>query len=198
MDQPMGNPPPKKSGGALKWILIGCGGIIFLGVAFVGVSVWLVSRAFNTDPAKVEAAAKEIVPFETPAGFKGTFSMSIGFKMAALMAGQSGEGGMIVLMTVPGGKQNEAQMRRQMKENMEKQGKSQEVVEKRKNEKFKVRSQEVEASVDVTSGQGSEERSLQYTLVTENAAGSTVLMMISGPEKKMDHDWVQKFLDTVK
>src|SRR2546423_5054560 len=98
MDQPASN-QPKKSGGVFKWVLLGCGGVILLIVAFVGISSYLVYRSMNTDPAKVETAAQEIVKFEMPAGYKGAFSMSMmGVKMATL----TGEGGSaIVLVTIP-------------------------------------------------------------------------------------------------
>src|SRR5207237_7131491 len=103
----------------------------------------------------------------------------------------------IVLMTMPG-MANQEQLRAQMRANMEKQGRSQEVVEKRKNETFKVRGKEVESSVEVTSPKGSDARMLQYTFAVDGAAGQTVLLVVTGPEKDADHAWVQKFLDTVK
>jgi len=198
MDQPMGN-PPKKSGGALKWILLGCGGIILLIVAFFGISGYLVYRSFNTDPAKVETTAQEILPFQKPEGYKGMFSMSVmGVKMAALSAGEQGAGGSIVLVAVPAGT-NQEQMRAQMKANMEKQGQSQEVIEKRKNESFKVRGKAVDSMVDVVASKGSgDARMHQYTLSVDGPSGQPVLMVITGPEKQVDHDWVQKLLDTVK
>src|SRR6185295_9928328 len=130
MDQPVANQAPRKSGGgALKWVLLGCGGLLLLVVAFFGISGYLVYRSFNTDPTKVEATAQEILVFEKPAGYKGAFSMSVmGVKMAALMA-DGGAGGSIVMITMPG-KANQEQLRAQMRANMEKQGQSTEVVEK--------------------------------------------------------------------
>ena len=201
MDQPVSNQPPKKSGGALKWILLGCGGIILLGVAFFGVMGYLAYKSFNTDPAKVETSAQEMLTFDKPAGYKGVFSMSMmGMKMASLVSGTPGQAGSgsIVLVTMPGGQANQEQLRAQMRANMEKQGQSQDIVEKRKSETFKVRGKDVEASVDLTSPKGSDARMLQYTLMVDNASGGTVLLVLSGPEKQADHDWVQKFLDTVK
>jgi hypothetical protein len=200
MDQPTGNAPQKKSGGALKWILLGCGGIILLGVALFGIMGYLAYKSFNTDPVKVEAAAQEILTFEKPAGFRGVASVSIaGFRTATLMSGTAGQPGnsALVLVTMPG-KENQEQLRAKMKENLEKQGQSQEVVEKRKSQTFKVRGKDVDAAVDVTIHKGADERMLQYTLSIDNSAGNTVILLLSGPETKTDHDWVQKFLDTVK
>jgi hypothetical protein len=201
MDQPVSNQPPKKSGGALKWVLLGCGGILLLGAAFIGVMGYLAYKSVSTDPAKVEAAAQEILTFEKPAGFRGVASFSIaGFRTATLTMGTGDQpgGSAIILMTMPGGKANQEQMRAKMKENMEKQGRSEEVVEKRKSETFKVRGKDVEGSVDVTVHKGADERMLQYTLMVDNAAGNPVFILLSGPEKATDHAWVQKFLDTVK
>jgi hypothetical protein len=201
MDQPVSAQPPKKSGGALKWILLGCGGIIFLGVALIGVMTYLAYKTFSKDPAQVEAAAQEILVFEKPAGYKGVFSMSMmGVKMATLMKGAAGQPDVasIVLMAMPAGKVDPEQLRGQMRANMEKQGHSQEVVEKRKKETFKVRGKDVESSVDVTVHKGSDGRMLQYEMVLDGSGGGPVLLVLSGPEKDADHAWVQKFLDTVK
>jgi hypothetical protein len=199
MNQPNGT-TPQKSGGVLKWVLLGCGGIVLLGVAFFGIMGYMAYKSFNTDPAKVEASAHEILPFEKPAGYKGVFSMSMmGVKMATLISGTPGQAGSgsIVLVTMPG-KGNQEQLRAQMRANMEKQGQSQEIVEKRKNETFKVRGKDVDATVDVTIPKGSDGRMLSYTIPVDDASGNTVLVMLSGPEKQADHDWVQKFLDSVK
>jgi hypothetical protein len=200
MNQPVANQPPKKSGGALKWVLLGCGGIILLGIAFFGIMTYLAIKSFNTDPAKVEAAAQEILPFEKPSGFNGMFSMSMmGVKMAALGTGGSDQQGAgLVLLTMPGGKANQEQLRAQMRSNMEKQGRSQEILEKRKSESFKVRGKEVDADVEVTIHKGHDERMLQYTMVLDGPTGNPVLAVLSGPEKQADHGWVQKFLDSVK
>jgi hypothetical protein len=120
--------------------------------------------------------------------------------MATLVSGTAGQAGCgtIVLVTMPGGKENQEQMRIQMRQNMEKQGQSQEIVEKRKNETFKVRGKDVDATVELTSPKGTDARMLQYSLSVNNAAGNTVLLVLTGPEKQADHDWVQKFLDSVK
>lgn len=202
MDQPSA-PPPRKSGGALKWILIGCGGILFLIAAFIGVSAYLVYRSFNTDPAKVEASAQEILPFEKPAEFKGAFSMSVmGFKMAFLSSGDpkapSPDAAMIILASFQGGKQNQEQFQRQLKESLEKQGQSQQVAEQRPVETFKVRGKDVPSQVAVVKNENTQATALQYTLSLDGPGSAPAILMIIGPEKKVDHAWVQKLLDTVK
>jgi hypothetical protein len=203
MDQPAGNPLPRKSGGgALKWILLGCGGIILLIVAFVAVSSYLVYRSFNTDPVKVEETAQEIVKFDKPAGFKGMFSVSMmGVKFAVFgpANAQDASGAAIVLGNFPSGKQNQEQFQRQLKESMEKKGHSQEVSEQRPAETFKVRGNDVPAQVAVMSQKNNADaKILQYILALDNTGGNTTLIMVMGPEKTTDHAWVQKFLDTVK
>ena len=190
---------PPKSGGVLKWILLGCGGLLLIGAILIGVSVYLVSRSFNTDPGKVEAVAQEIVTFEKPAGYKGAFSMSMmGMTSAVLVAGPDGSGGSIVFAVIPAAQGNQEQFEKQLKASLEKQGQNQEVTEQRKAETFKVRGRDVTAQVGVVSPKGSEARSLQYTITFEGGSGKTVMLMVSGPEQTTDHAWVQKFLDTVK
>jgi hypothetical protein len=190
---------PPKSGGVLKWILLGCGGLLLIGAILIGVSVYLVSRSFNTDPGKVEAVAQEIVTFEKPAGYKGAFSMSMmGMTSAVLVAGPDGSGGTIVFSVIPAAQGSQEQFEKQLKASLEKQGQNQEVTEQRKAETFKVRGRDVTAQVGVVSPKGSEARSLQYTITFEGGSGKTVMLMVSGPEQTTDHAWVQKFLDTVK
>ncbi len=200
MNQPAGT-PPQKSGGALKWILLGCGGIILLIVAFFAVSTYLVYRAFNTDPVKVEQASQEIVKFDKPAGWKGVFSMSVmGFKMAMLSSGdpKAPDNAMVILASFDGAKQNQEQFQRQMKDSLEKQGQSQQVSEQRPAETFKVQGKDVAAQVAVVKNQNTNAQALQYTLALDRPGGNTAMLMIIGPEKVVDHAWVQKFLDTVK
>lgn len=199
MDQPNAN-PPKKSGGIFKWVLLGCGGILLIGAALIGFGAYKAYQGFSTDPAKVEASAKEILTFETPADFKGQFAMSMmGFKMIALGAqGDIGKG-MIMLMTVPGGKGNQEQLKAQMNANMQMQGQNQNTVsEPRPAEKFKVRGQELPAQVNLVTPKNGGTPQLQYMLAPDASNGDTVLLVIQGAEKNVTHDWVQKFLDTVK
>ena len=201
MNQPAAITPPKKSGGALKWILLGCGGIVLLGMAGFGVMVYLVYKNVNRDPAKVEATAQEILNFEKPPGYKGFFSMSLmGFKVASLIKGEPGQPDVatIGLMAIPPGNVDPDQLRAQMRQTMEKEGQHQEIVEKRKKESFKVRGKDVDASVDVTIHKGADSRMLQYTMVVDGPSGNPVFLSISGPEMQADHAWIQKFLDTVK
>ena len=191
---------PKKSGGALKWILLGCGGLIFLAVAFFAVTGYLVYRGMNTDPAKVETSAKEIMAFQKPEGFNGVFSMSMmGLKMAMFMKTPGDESnGSLMIGSFPSGGQSREQFQAQIQQNMKQQGHSAEITEKRPAETFKVRGQDVTADVGLVSPKDAEVKVIQYTLTVDAASGKMGMIMISGPEKTFDHAWVQKFLDTVK
>ena len=203
MSSPETNPPalpPKakeKKGGVLKGIAIGCGVIILiiLGVSTVG--GYLFYRGFSADPAKAESVAQEILAHETPAGFKGEFSMSMmGMKMAAIASGGGDE--RLMFMAIPGARASQDDLQRQMRQAMKKRGDDRDVVEDRGREKFNVRGKEAEAQVQVTAGKGGNGRLLQYVLTLDGKAGNPVLLLIMGNEKRLDHAWVQKFLDTVK
>jgi len=197
----LGPHAPRQSGGALKWILLGCGGLMLLIVAFFAVSGWAVYRSFNTDPAKVDAGAKEILTFEKPAGLKGVGSMSMmGFRMATYGPEDPKKDGGVFLMVAsfPTGKQNQAQYQQQIDANMKQQGHSAEGAERLPNETFKVRGGEVTAQVSAMKDQKTGARSLHYMLVLEGDSKKMVMITIGGSEKTADHAWVQKFLDTVK
>ena len=200
MTYPAAN-PPKQSGGALKWILLGCGGTVLLAVGFFAIAGYLVYRSVNTDPAKAEAAAQEIVTFQKPEGFRGMFSMSMmGMQMASLTRGTPNEqgSGMIMIASFPAGKDTQEQFRTQIDQSMKQQGQSREVSEQRPAETFKVRGQDVSAQVGVIGAKDSPARSLQYMLTIDGAPGKMLMITIQGPESTTDHAWVQKFLDTIK
>src|SRR6185503_3702237 len=189
---------PRQGGGALKWILLGCGGLILLVVAFFAVSGYAVYRSFNTDPAKVETAAQEILKFEKPAGFKGVASVSMmGFRTATFGPEDPKATGNIMLMVAsfPSGKQSQEQYQQQIDANLKKQGHSQEGSERLPNETFKVRGNDVTAQVSAIKDENGGVRSLQYMLTFENG-GKMAMITLMGPEKTVDHAWVQKFLDT--
>src|SRR5262249_47955807 len=126
MDQPTGSESPKKKSGVLKWILLGCGGVILIVVVGLGTVGYILYRnVANSDPAGAELVATEILPIEIPSGFKGRFSMNmLGMKMAALGSGEtrSRDQSVILLMKMPGGKANQEAMRKRMLENFERQG----------------------------------------------------------------------------
>jgi len=203
MNHPELNPhaPRQNGGGALKWILLGCGGLMLLVVAFVAVSGWAVYRSFDTDPAKVDAAAKEILTFDKPAGLKAVGSVSMmGFKTATYGPEdpKNKEGAtMLMVSSFPTGKQNQAQYQQQIDANLKKQGHSQEGAERLPNETFQVRGNDVTAQVSALTDKNTSARSRHYMLLIESS-GKTVMIMVLGSEKTIDHAWMQKFLDTVK
>jgi len=192
--------PQKSGGGAVKWILLGCGGLVFIGITVFAIGGYFIYKGFNTDPAKVEVSAKEIVTFEKPEGFKGVFSMSMmGLKMAMLMRNPTDESaGSIIIASFPAGKGSQEQFQKQIDDSMKQQGRSREVSERRPAETFKVRGKEVTAEVGLIGAKDSPSRSIQYTVIFEGEPGKMAMIVLSGPEKTTDHDWVQKFLDTVK
>ena len=113
----------KKKSGVLKWILLGCAGLVIIVVAALGVIGYLAYKTFNTDPAEAELAAQEILPLDIPAGFSGRFSMSMmGMKMATL---GSSDDSRIVLMVMPRSKASPEAMRKQMLDNLARQGQAQ-------------------------------------------------------------------------
>jgi hypothetical protein len=198
MNQPELSQNKPKQGSPLKWILLGCGGLILLIVAGFGVMGYMVARNFSTDPAKVETASQEILKFEKPAGLKGVGSMSMmGFKMATYGPEDAKQGNLFLMVaTFPGG--NQAQYQQQIDANMKQQGHSQEGAERLPNETFKVRGSDVTAQVTALKDQNSGTRSLHYMIMLEGDAKKMVMVTMGGNEKTADHAWVQKFLDTVK
>jgi len=191
---------PPQGGGAVKWVLLGCGGLVLIVIAFVAASGFLVYRSFDTNPAKVDAAAREILTFEKPAGLKGVGSMSMmGFKTATFGPEDPKQDGATMLMVAsfPAGKQNQTQYQQQIDANMKQQGHSQEGAERLPNETFKVRGNDVTAQVSAMTDKNTQARSRHYMLMIDSP-GKVVMIMVFGSEKSIDHAWMQKFLDTVK
>jgi hypothetical protein len=196
------NPPPaaKKSSGVLQGVLIGCGILVLLVVGGIAIGGYLLYRSVSTDPARVESVAKEILNFETPAGYRGVFATSVaGFKSAVFQAaGGPDPNAMIAIMSIPSDKADPEATRRKMDEQMKAQGQKREVVEQRADEPFKVRGKESPGKVQVMKGRDEAGRVMQYTFVTEGKAGESVVIIIAGGEKELDHAAVQKFLDSIK
>jgi hypothetical protein len=198
VDQTNTNEPQKKRGGVLKWVLIGCGGLLVIIAVVIGGLVYMASRGVSTDAAKVEAIAQEILPFEKPAGYRGVYSMSmLGVRSAMLM--ESGGPGSIMLMTFPSQGANREDIERRVNTAMEKQGRGQAAIsEKRANETFNVRGKDAVAEVGVVAGKNGVDDRLRYSLTLVSSTGAPILLVISGNEKTTTHDWVQKLLDSVK
>lgn len=192
---PEPTPKPEKNN-TWKWLLVGCFGFVLLFGATGGIVAYKAYKSFNMSPAQVEAAAQEILPFEKPEGYEGKMSMSImGMKMATLapQGGQHSEN-LVMLMTVPGGRNNQANLR----SNMERQNAGKNIsAQKLPPQTFKVRGKDTTAEVQkLAPAQGAP--SLQYVLFVDSPKGDLVLLLLQGAEATATHDWVQKFLDTVK
>jgi hypothetical protein len=198
MNPPVAPQPVKEEkSNTWKWLLLGCFGFIVLGGGMAAFMGWQMYKGFSLKPAEVEAAAQKILPFEKPEGYEGKFSMNImGVNMAGLAPqGKPESTGMIMLMTIPGGKNNRDALRNSMdRQNAGKDVNSQKLAP----QAFKVRGENTPAEVQkFTRNQGAE-ASLQYSLYVTSAKGDLVLVNVTGPETTTTHDWVQKFLDTVK
>lgn len=201
MNQPELSQNSPKQGSPLKWILLGCGGFILLIVAGFGVMGYMVARNFNTDPAKVETAAQEIVTFQKPAGLKGAAAVSMmGFKTATFVPEDPKQDGasMLMVASFPSGKQNQDQYQQQINANMKQQGHPRGNAERLPDETFKVLGKDATAQVTATKEENGEGRSLTYMLTFDGRPGKIIMVTVAGKDKVVDHAWVQKFLDTVK
>jgi hypothetical protein len=201
MDEPMlTQPPPKQSRKLLKWMLLGCGGSILLVAVLLGISgYFFVVRNMSTDAAKAESVAHEILPFEKPPGYTWQMSMVMfGMKSAMLVSHPDGggAGGGIVLISMPKGAQEE--FRKQMRSNLQKQGYGKAVSEQLPGETFRIRGRDTPAQVAILSPKDSSWNALQYTIELDGSSGDLVTLSITGSEQQTSHDWVQKFLDSVK
>ena len=183
-----------------KWLFLGCFGFILLFGGIGGIIGWRAYKSFSMKPEDVEIAAQQILTFEKPEDYEGKFSMSImGITMASLAPKgptRAETGGMILLMTMP--QNNRDAMRKQMDSQVETSRNGRNVTtQKLAEQTFKVRGEAVPAEVQkVTPDQG--EVTLQYTLFLMSPKKQLVMLNLTGPEKTTTHDWVQKFLDTVK
>jgi len=198
MDQATGNELPRKKSGVLKWVLLGCGGLLVLGLVILGVVGYFAYRSFNMDPAQAEAAANDIQPLTIPADFKGQFSMSMmGMKMATLESGARGDpnNSRIVLMQMPNTRADQDAVRKQMIDSMERRGGYQSFLNRRPDETFRLRGADIQAQVNSRSDKSN---SVQYTLVFQGTSGKTVMLMVSGDENRITHEFVQMLLDSVK
>jgi hypothetical protein len=202
MNQPIAPQPAREEkSNTWKWLLVGCFGFLLLGggtAAFMG---WQMYKSFSMKPADVEAVAQKILPFEKPEGYEGKFSMAMmGVNMVMLASqGKPESSGMIMLMTIPGGKNNRDALRKSMNDNMERQNAGKDISsQKLAPQSFKVRGENTPAEVQKFDHKQGGEASLQYTLYVTSAKGDLVLVNVTGPETTTTHDWVQKFLDTVK
>ena len=90
MDQFNDNIQPKKKSSVLKWTMIGCGSLVALGAIVIGIGVYFASRVLTLNPAKVEAAAQEILSFDKPQGFRGGFSVDVGGMKMVTLVGTAG------------------------------------------------------------------------------------------------------------
>jgi len=202
IDQSGFNQPEKKKSGALKWVLLGCGGLLILVAAGAGIIAYLAYRSVNTDPAEAQALAQEILPIDVPEGFTGGFSMNmLGMKMAVLSDGSPGTRDgrdSIVLMEMPTGQANNEAARERMLENMSRRGGVNFGVSnvERRTDTFHYRGGDIQAQVQEGSRNNTD--FVQYSFALNDKAGRPVVLMANGSPQKVTHDWVQRLLDSVR
>lgn len=98
-------PPASKSSSFWKWLLIGCGGLLFVGI-LVCVGLFFAGKAilsdrFTTEPNKVETLARSLMEYDMEGGSKGVFSMDLGFKLAMVTSGDHPPQSFLMLAEFP-------------------------------------------------------------------------------------------------
>jgi hypothetical protein len=201
MDQFNDNIQPKKKSSALKWTMIGCGGLVALAVIIVGIGFYFFSQMVTTNPVKVEVAAQEILSFDKPQGFKGGFSMNTAaMKIVTFVGADASErGSTLVLASLPPGS-NQESMQQNMLTAIEQRGNGKmHITENRPSEEFRVQGKDATSLVDlVQQGGDSAPRLLRYAITLHGSSGNMVVLMLMKSEQTATHEWVQRFLDTVK
>jgi hypothetical protein len=220
LDQPaVIAPAQKRKSRWLKWALIGCGGLALVGIIVAVVGGYLLYRTAQNamDPAKVEATAQEILTFEKPEGFSGAFSPTsiVGMKIAILTHSRNGA----EFTLAESGVNLDARMLKEAEETMD-QRRNLRVKKRLPNEIFHAQGREVVAvvsSVEADSGAtfplrlrrrgdadhekdngGRPDGLIRYTMTLRGASGGHAMLMFMGHDGTITHNFVQKFLDTVK
>ena len=97
---PSDSPPPKQSPNVWKWVGIGCGGLLIVGIGAIAALVFFVQRTVNMsfDSDSAEQVANDIIDFEIPGGSEGFMSMDMGmFKMAGVLSATNPEGTILLV-----------------------------------------------------------------------------------------------------
>jgi hypothetical protein len=201
MDEMMADGTPKKKSDVLKWVLMGCGGLVLLGVIAIVAGYFFVRNAFNSNPAEAVKVAQEILPIKIPAGFQGVVAMNaFNMKMATLSSseGDPRNRSSIVLMAMKGGSADA--MQKAILDNMARGGQTTtDASEQRPNETFRFRGTDVQAQVHAGPlRRGGDPASVRYTLALPGKSGEAVMLMASGTEQEISHEWVQNLLDSVQ
>jgi hypothetical protein len=200
MDEMMPDGTPKKKSGVLKWVLMGCGGLVLVVVIALAVVGYMFYRNINTNPAEAAGVAQEILPIKIPAGFKGQFAMNaFNMKMATLASsdGNPRNRSTIVLMAMKGG--NADAMQKAIADNMARGGQTtSDVSEQRPNETFRFRGADVPAQVRAGPvRRGGDPNAVQYSIALPGKSGDVVMLMVNGSDQEITHEWVQNLLDSV-
>jgi hypothetical protein len=98
------SPQTKKSGNVWKWVALGCGGTVLLGIGLIIALTYAITRSLNLslDPKKAEEVTRTIVDYEIPGGSRGLMSLDIqGMKMAGVTSSQNSQDVMLMVLQAP-------------------------------------------------------------------------------------------------
>ncbi|HLO89498.1 MAG TPA: hypothetical protein VK203_31435 [Nostocaceae cyanobacterium] len=98
------SPQTKKSGNVWKWVGIGCGGALVIGIGLLAALVYTVQKTLNLslDPQKAEEIAKSIVDYEIPGGSRGLVALDIqGMKIAGVASASDAQAVMLMVLQAP-------------------------------------------------------------------------------------------------
>jgi hypothetical protein len=98
------SPEAKTTGNVLKWIGIGCGGLLVLAIAGIAGMFFLAKQFLNLsfDSQKAEQTASSIMDYQIPGGGRGIMSMNVsGVEMAGVMSANNPESATLVLGKIP-------------------------------------------------------------------------------------------------
>lgn len=124
--EPNASPPSPSSGNVWKWIGIGCGGLLVLGMVGIVALVFFVQRAtkMSFDSGEADEVARDIIDYEIPGGSQGFMSMDMGmFRVAGVMSQNTPEGTVLVVgeLSEAAMQGNTSEMEEAMRRSMEQQ-----------------------------------------------------------------------------
>lgn len=102
----MTSPQPeqtKKPFNVWKWVGIGCGGTLVLGIILIGALIYAVQQFFNIsfDAQKAEEVTKSIVDYEIPGGSRGLFTFNVNGIKAGVVTAENPEDAMLMVFQLP-------------------------------------------------------------------------------------------------
>lgn len=125
--------PSGNSGNIVKWVAIGCGGMLLLTIGLIAGLFFFIQRSFNvsTDSQQAEQSARQMMDYTIPGGSQGVVSLNIS---GMEFAGVTGNDGKVFLMLgkLPASMQASSdQIQAEIQKNLEQQQGSFTIKEKR-------------------------------------------------------------------